>query len=121
MYSCYGMTYQHPNYKRLNFDEKAANPTNTCHSFIFLVGLNLPGADLNSEGRPEGQNTWMYSVIQRPGTQRHWIPASPGVTLGGSAAASMKIFTHSILGKRQLFWLMNSSSLVWEACYSRCG
>jgi hypothetical protein len=69
---------------------------NTCHSCTFLAGLNLPGADLNSEGWPEGQNTWMYSVIQRPGTKRHWIPASAGMTLSGVFAGSMKIFIHSI-------------------------
>jgi len=32
---------------------------------MFLAGLNLPGADLNSRRLARRQNTWMYSVIQR--------------------------------------------------------
>jgi hypothetical protein len=41
----------------------------------------------------------MYSVIQRPGTKRHWIPASADMALSGVFAGSMKIFTHSIWGR----------------------
>jgi len=53
MYSCFGRRYQYPNQTRLNLNQTVVNLATTCHSRTFLAGLNLPGADLNSEGWPD--------------------------------------------------------------------